>query len=278
MLKPHVASLHVYPVKGMRGIPLGRAELSPEGLRHDRRWMVVRADGRFVTQREEPRLALFATRLEAAGVRLAMEGHGTVLLPFAEPGGAALPVRVWRDDCEALDEGPEVSRWLTAALVSPEPLRIVRMASGFRRPQSQPERYGAETSTHFADSAPFLVTSEASLDALNRDLRARAVPPVTMDRFRPNIVVRGLQPFAEHGLEHIDGPAWSLSLVDPCQRCLVTTIDQRTARPDPAREPFMTLRRVNPAPGTRQSPAFGQNATLRHGNGHSVNVGDPLET
>lgn len=277
-MQPQITGLHIYPVKGMRGIPLDRAELTPKGLRHDRRWMVVRADGRFVTQREEPRLALFTTRLEADGVRLAIEGHGSVLLRFAASGGAAVPVRVWRDDCDGWDEGPEVSRWLTAALGNSDPLRIVRMADGFRRPQSQPERFGAQTTTLFADSAPFLVVNEASLDALNRDLQGRSLAPVALDRFRPNIVVRGFGPFAEHTLECLEGPGWGLQLIDHCRRCLVTTIDQRTAQPDPAREPFMTLRRLNPAPGTQQAPAFGQNAILRHGAGSCVELGDPLRT
>lgn len=276
MVEPQVSSLYVYPVKGMRGIPLDSAELRPEGLRHDRHWMVVRADGRFVTQRDEPRLALFVTRLDESGLRLSLNGHGTIRLPFTAPAEATVTVRVWRDDCEACDEGPEVSRWLTAALGSPEPLRIVRMAGGFRRPQSQPERFGAGTTTHFADSAPLLVVNEASLEALNRDLQSRALSPVPMDRFRPNLVLRGLPAFAEHGFGQIEGPDWSLSLIDPCQRCLVTTIDQRTGRPDPGREPFLTLQRLNPAPGARRSPAFGQNAVLREGAGRTLGVGDPI--
>ena len=249
MVKPCISSLHIYPVKGMRGISLDHAELTPEGLRHDRRWMVVRSDGRFVSQREEPRLALFETRLDEAGVGLALEGHGTVRIPLGAAGDETTSVRIWRDLCEARDEGPEVSRWLTMALASPEPLRLVRMATGFRRPQSQPERFGADTSTYFADAAPFLVTSEASLEALNRDLQSRSLQPVPMDRFRPNIVVSGLAPFAEHELQRLEGPGWILS-----------------------------LQRLNPAPTGRQMPAFGQNAALRRGTGSHLRVGDPLTT
>jgi len=276
MPNPFVTAIHVYPVKSMKGIALEKATLTATGLLHDRSWMVVGPDGRFVTQRNQPRLGLVHTRLEARGVTLELDGHGCITLPYETVEGARIETQVWGDACEAVDQGPEVSAWLTRAVGSPVTLRVVRMAPEFTRPQNQPERFGPDTSTQFADSAPFLLTSEDSLTELNRVLAAQGHAPVPMNRFRPNIVVRGIEPFAEHRVQDLLGPGWRLRLVDPCERCLVTTINQETAVRDTSREPYLTLRRINPAPGPKPGPAFGQNALLGHGEGRAIAVGDPL--
>jgi uncharacterized protein YcbX len=276
MPNPLVTALHVYPVKSMKGISLSRATLTARGLLHDRNWMVVAADGRFVTQRNQPRLGLVHTRLEAEGVVLALDGCGSVTLPFDAVAGEHIATQVWNDACDTVDQGSEVSDWLTRAVGSPVQLRIVRMAPGFTRPQNQAERYGADTTTHFADSAPFLLASEDSLGELNRVLAAQGHTPVPMNRFRPNIVIRGLEPFAEHRSEVVAGEDWRIHLTDPCERCIVTTINQETALRDTSREPYVTLRRINPAPGPKPGPAFGQNAILDEGEGRTVAVGDLL--
>ena len=271
-----VTGLYVYPVKSMKGISLDEAVLTAKGLLHDRVWMIVRPDGRFVTQRGLPRLALVVTHLDDRGVTLSMAGHGSIAIPFDSGGGDAVATQVWGDACETVDEGPEVSRWLTRALDSPETLRMVRMAAGFRRPQNTPERFGADTTTHFADSAPFLVANEASLAELNRVLVAGGHEAVPMNRFRPNIVVKGLEPFTEHRARELASEDWRLNLIDACERCLVTTIDQQTALRNPDREPYLTLRRINPVPGPKPAPGFAQNATLGAGEGRRIALGSAL--
>ena len=277
MKTARLTGLYVYPVKSMKGIALTEAELTGLGLRHDRRWMVIRADGPFVTQRIEPRLARIGTRLEPDGVVLSMDGHGSITLPFESPGGAAVRTQVWKDAVEALDEGDAVGDWLTAAVGSRQPLRIVRLAPGFRRRLAQPERFGPATTTQFADAAPFLVAIEASLAAVNAELQGRGHSPVPMNRFRPNIVLSGPEPFAEHRIAAIAGAGWRVALVDHCKRCIVTTIDQETAEPDPGREPYLTLQRINPAPGADRVPAFGQNAVLMEGQGVVVRTGSEVQ-
>jgi hypothetical protein len=268
-----LTGLYVYPVKSMKGVRLDEAELTATGLRHDRRWMVVRADGRFVTQRQEPRLALVATRFEPEGVVLSLDGHGSIALPFESAGGAPVRTQVWKDPVKAIDEGEEAAAWLTAAVGGKHPLRIVRMAPGFRRTLARPERFGPATTTQFADAAPYLVANEGSLDALNGELRARGLEAVPMNRFRPNIVLSELEPFAEHRLAAVSGDGWRLGLVDRCERCVVTTIDQETAERDPGREPYLTLRRINPVPGNPPAPAFAQNAVLESGEGATLAMG-----
>lgn len=273
-----VTGLYVYPVKSMKGIALDQATLTAKGLLHDRIWMVIGPDGRFVTQRSLPRLALVHTRLEENGLVLSLDGHGSITIPFDSEAGSVVVTRVWGDECQVVEEAEQVSKWLTRAMGSEQILRIVRMAPGFTRPQSQPQRFGRDTTTHFADSAPYLVASESSLAELNRQLRAAGHQAVPMNRFRPNIVVDGLEPFAEHRIAGLFGAGWHLQMADPCTRCLVTTIDQQTAQRNPALEPFETLRRINPAPGPKPAPAFAQNAALLAGDGQRVSVADDLDT
>jgi uncharacterized protein YcbX len=271
-----ITALAVYPVKSMRGIALERAALTPLGIEHDRRFMVVRADGTFVTQRDTPAMALIETAIEADGLLLSREGRGFVRVPFETRGGKRVETRVWKDTCVTADQGDVISRWLTEALESAERLRLVAMAPAFERPQGKPGLLGAATRTLFADAAPYLVTNEASLDALNTKLREKGEAAVPMNRFRPNIVVRGLPAFAEHSTSLLRGDHCELKLRYPCERCIVTTIDQHTAVKNPAFEPYRSLAELNPAPGRASKPAFGQNATLANTGPVTVGVGDRL--
>lgn len=271
-----VAGLYTYPVKSMKGIALQSAVLTPLGLEHDRCFMVVRADGSFVTQRDTPLMALLETALEPGGLRLSRDGFGHVHVPFDAEGGETVPTRVWKDACDTVDQGETVSRWLTEALESTEQLRLVAMAGNFERPQGKPDRLGADTRTLFADAAPYLVAAESSLAALNRALAERGRGQVPMNRFRPNVVVRGTPAFAEHTEADWAGDGYAFRLCYPCERCVVTTIDQSTARKDPDWEPYRTLAGINPVPGRETAPAFGQNAILSTGAGQTIRVGDSI--
>ncbi len=269
-----ITGLTVYPVKSMKGIKLESALLTPRGLEHDRRFMVVREDGVFVTQRDTPLMALVHTALEPGGLVLSRPGFGHVFVPFDGQGGNSIRTRVWKDECETTDQGEVVSNWLTEALESNERLRLVGMASNFIRPQGKPDKLGAETHTLFADAAPFLVASEDSLARLNRELIRRGHEPAPMNRFRPNIVISGLTAFSEHSTGNLLGENCTLRLCYPCQRCVVTTIDQLTASRNPDWEPYKTLCEINPMPGGKKAPAFGQNAVLETGAGAMINTGD----
>lgn len=274
--KLEVTALAVYPVKSMKGIALDRAVLTPLGLEHDRRFMVIRDDGRFVTQRDLPRLALVETALEADGVTLSRDGYGRVFVPFEIGGGERLRTRVWKDECEVVDQGDVVSRWLTEALESAGRLKLVAMADGFVRPQGKAAQLGAVTRTLFADAAPFLVTSDASLARLNEALDLKGHDAVPMDRFRPNIVIGGPDAFGEHDMAGLAGNGYALRFAHPCERCVVTTIDQDSAVKHPGWEPYRSLQDLNPVPGSDRKPAFGHNASLAGGAGRTIRVGDLL--
>jgi uncharacterized protein YcbX len=271
-----VTGVFIYPVKSLRGIAVNSAQLTALGCRHDRQWMLVSADGRFLTQREWPRMALIQTRLGSTGVELSLQGHGNIQVPFKQRQGRSISTSVWGDAVETTDQGDEVSAWLGQALAMPEAPRLVRMRESYQRPQRRPERYGPDTTTVFADGAPYLVANQASLEALNRELLKRGHAAVPMDRFRANIVVAGLPAFAEHQHALLEGPGYQLDLRYPCERCSVTTVDQALGIADEGQQPWRTLREINPMPNNARAAAFAQNSVLSGGAGASVRVGDKL--
>ncbi len=173
-----IVSLHVYPVKSLRGIDQGVAELTPLGLAHDRAWLVIDGAGRFLSQREAPEMARIATELHDDRLVLRREGMEDCAVPLSGVSGARRETKVWDDRCEVEDQGQEAARWLAGALDTDLELRLVRMAAGFRREERRRDRYGEGVSLFFADTAPFLVANTGSLDRLNE---AHAKPVTDAD-------------------------------------------------------------------------------------------------
>lgn len=270
-----IRSLHVYPVKSLRGIERERATLTAQGLAHDRSWLILDRDDRFLSQRRLPAMARVTTALTREGLRLEAAGQAPLDIPFAVPDGQRRSTQVWDDPCEVVDEGDVAARWLAAALGEEHGPRLVRMAADYRRPQPRPDRYGAGTTVQFADTAPLLVTNVASLAALNERLAADRHQSVPMDRFRANVVVEGLAAFAEHRISALQGPGYRWGLRYPRERCVIITMDQATGERAEPEQPFATLKRLNPMPG-KPGPAFGELAVVEAGTGATVAVGDVL--
>jgi len=257
----HVSQLLVYPLKGCRGVPVPVAEPDARGLSGDRRWMVVDEAGRFLSQRTEPRLALVRAMLDAGG--LVLEAPG--MPPLAVSRRVEAPLRqvtVWDDSGQARDGGAEASRWLTGHLG--RPAALVQLDEGFERTAS-PE-YAPGVPLAFNDAYPVLIIGEGSLAELNR----RMERPLPMDRFRPNLVVSGSEPFAEDGWRRIRVGTAVLRLVKPCVRCVATTVDQQTTDrgPEPLRT-LATFRRWN------GGVIFGQNTVVERPG--PMRVGDLVE-
>ncbi len=234
-----VAEIHVFPVKGMAGTAPSRALLQPWGLQHDRRWMVVDRTGRFLTQRVAPQMAVIqteVTRLGATGsvLRLSHPDHGGIDIRVPGAEAPRLQVTVWRNTLQAsLAEGA-ASAWISAVLG--QDLRLVHMQDTSLRPINPAYGQPGE-SVSFADGYPVLLTSLGSL----ADLNARLARPVPIGRFRGNIVVGGAEAWAEDSWRLIRIGGAVLRVVKPCDRCIVTTVDQLTGlRPDRA-EPLRTL-------------------------------------
>lgn len=262
-----IVSLHVYPVKSCRGIERVCATVTAAGLEHDREWMVVAPDGRFLTQREEPRLALIDTDIEDARLRLSSAGHGAVEVPLGHQGEPR-EVVVWRHACTAHDQGEGPAQWLAELLG--RPARLVRFDPAHRRLSDRTFTGSTPGYSRFADGYALLVVSLASL----ADLNGRLPAPLPMNRFRPNLVIDGVEPYGEDAVRELHTDEVGLRLVKACTRCTITTTDQATAVRDPD-EPLRTLRRYRWDANLR-GVAFGQNAIVVSGAGGTLASGQSL--
>lgn len=227
-----VSALYVYPIKACRGVRVTAWPVVERGFEADRRWMIVDESGTFVTQREVPRLALVRTAFEGeASVRVDAPGLTPLMLPRSYEVEAVRSVRLWCDRSLGCTHA-EGSAWFSRYLGAPH--ELVYMPDAQRR-QVNPARARASDIVSFADGYPFLLISEASLDALNQRLAA----PVSMERFRPNIVVTGIEPFAEDEFAHVRLGELGFRGVKRCDRCSVTTVDLETG--ERGKEPLRTL-------------------------------------
>lgn len=272
-----ITSLHIYPVKSLRGIDLPESVLGVRGLEYDRSWMVSDSKGKFITQRHYSAMATIRTEITEDQLILHHPNHSPLEIPLAVQSSTTDEVIIWDDQVRAIDEGGEASSWLTAILgeIDGKGVRLFRYAPEHIRPVKQKHLKGEDAHTAFADGFPFLVTSEASLNALNQRLKQKGATPVGMDRFRPNIVIEGVDPFQEDQIQSLTSSTYALGLRKPCQRCHVTTIDQQTGQKIEPKEPLRTLVQMNTQPQL-EGGHFGQNAVLLSGEGETMRVGDAL--
>lgn len=235
-----LTALYLHPVKSCRGVAVDSAQVDAYGLVGDRRFLVVDTGGRFLTQRTHPRMALIETALSGDTLILSSPGHGSVSAP---PSGIRRPVSgvtVWKDTVTADDCGDEAAMWLGEFLGLT--CRLVRAGVAYSRPipgrklpSTLDVRLSAGHEVSFADAFPFLVISEESLADLNRRLDA----PLPMNRFRPNLVVAGAEPYAEDDWARFRIGSVVFHGATRCGRCVITTTDQLTAAR--AQEPLRTL-------------------------------------
>lgn len=265
-----VHSLHTYPVKGGAGTAHEAVGLSLKGLAGDRRWMIVDAEGLFVSQREIAELALLRVAAEPDGVWLGVPGQAELFV--SRPDGARrASVTIWRDAVDAALAPDEASNALSQWLG--RDLRLVFFDDRAARAVSR-DWIDRDAPVGFADGFPLLVATVASLDALNAQITAHGGQAVSIERFRPNIVIEGPEPFEDDGWETIEVSGVVLDLVKPCARCVVTTIDQATGVKT-GKEPLATLARLHRSADDRAPGAlFGWNAVPR-GPGH-LRVGDAV--
>lgn len=231
---PVVKTIFVYPVKSCRGISVSQAALTSNGLRWDRLWLIVNSKGRMYTQRVEPRLALIQVELPAEAFSPGWEpdkssvlvvrapGMNALEIPMVQPSAVADGVSVWEWSGSAFDEGEEAAKWFSDFLGKPS--RLVRFdeASQFRPVNSD---YARSHTIKFNDLYPFLMISQGSLNALND----RLPEPVPINRFRPNFVVDGCEPFSEDLWNELEINEFVFKGGELCYRCKIPTINQETA-------------------------------------------------
>ncbi len=257
-----VASLNIFPVKSMAGFSRSSARVNSWGLEGDRRWMVITPEGRFLTQRDTPGMALMAPDLRGPKLRLEAPGLGAI---EAAATGPLMDVRVWNDMVPAATCPGFVDDFVTTLLG--RPCRLVYLNDPSSRKVDSRWRQADET-VSFADGFPVLLTSFGSLD----DLNARLAAPIRINRFRGNIEIEDAPAWAEDSWMLIRIGDVTFRVAKPCERCVVTTIEQETAaRPDKA-EPLRTLATFRRA---AEGVIFGQNLVpVTEGD---IGVGDPIE-
>ncbi len=230
---PTLSNLTYYPIKACRGFDVQASNVERMGLEHDRRMMVVKPDGKFLTQREVPKLALITPTLKNNSVTLSAPNFDSIQFGIQKTG-VITPVNIWKSaGVQAVDQGDESAQWLSDWLGTS--VRLVHIADGFQRKLSQEYAVHADDHPGFADGYPILIISESSLQDLNSKLDS----PLPMNRFRPNIVVKDCESFAEDTWKRIKIGSVEMALVKPCARCEVTTTDQITL--ERKKEPLKTL-------------------------------------
>lgn len=275
-----IARLFVYPVKSCAGIEVPTVRLTETGLEWDRAWMVVDAHGRFVTQRELPRMALIQPSLMATELELRAPDMPVLAVQF-DAGGPLVTVQVWADSVPAHDMGDQVAQWFTQFLSSgtdSAAYRLVRFDTAHRRVASLKWTDGVPALNQFSDGFPLLVTSEASLAGLNQRLQAGGHGAVSMTRFRPNLVLAGVDAHDEDRVSQIrvDAEPTSVLLkpVKPCARCPIPNVDPTTAISSP--EVNDTLQGYRQDARLNGAVTFGMNCITLEGVGAILRVGQAV--
>jgi uncharacterized protein len=260
-----ISELYIYPVKSLGGIAVSAAQLTDRGFQYDRRWMLVDEQNQFLTQRQYPQMALLQTGITTNGIEVYHKNNPVerISIPLAADENEKYTVKIWDDWCEALTISKQINEWFSDMLQAP--CRLVFMPDDALRKVDM--RYAVHSTdiTNFSDGYPLLVISQASLDDLNRRLES----PLPMDRFRPNIVITGANPYEEDEMEEFIIGDMHFYGVKLCSRCMITTINQQSIVK--GKEPLKTLatyRMMN------NNIYFGQN--ILYNKTGIVKTGDPI--
>ncbi len=266
-----IKSLHIYPLKGARGIDINNAKLRPRGIKHDRRFMLINAQGRFLSQRQYPKMAQISTKLHQDGLGINIPGEKEIIIPFPATG-RHINVSLWRDEFAACLVEHKINACISAFLG--ENVNLVFMADNTKRMVDK-NWVKEDYPVSFADGYPVLVTNQASLDDLNRHLTEQNERALPMDRFRPNIVIEGANPWEENNWKILRIGEVEIKCVKPCVRCVVTSINQKTGIAG-KKSALNALKKLNPSKNPKnQGVVFGQNAIItRLG---KIKIGDKVE-
>jgi uncharacterized protein len=271
-LTASLSALHVHPIKSCAGIAVREALLIETGLEFDRAWMVVDEQGEMLTQRECPQMALLQPTLRTQDMVLRAPGMLALHLRL-DTVEAPTRVRVWDDIVKAYDMGDLAAQWFSDCLG--RKLRLVRFDPEEKRLSAARWAGAVLAENAFADGFPLLVAGSASLADLNQRLAARGQAAVGMERFRPNLVLDGLQPWDEDHIDELeidaDGGLVRLKLVKPCTRCTVPNVDPATGTA--TNEPGDTLAGFRADPRMDGALTFGMNAVVLSGVEHTLRTG-----
>lgn len=275
---PILSQLILYPIKSCAGMAVEEAVATVSGLRargvHDREWMLVNEEGQFLTQREYPRMATIRPRVDGDALLVTAPGMAPLRLPLALDAGArTLRVQIWDDAVEASDCGDAAANWFSQALDGA--CRLVRFRPGLERPTSTKWTGGAASSARFADAYPLLLIGAAALEEINARMLAAGREALPMNRFRPNLVVEGTDPFEEDYTESLRAGAIVIKPVKPCARCPIPAVDQATGIPGP--DPLDILQSWRGKAILDGAVCVGMNCIVLEGAGGVLRLGQELD-
>lgn len=231
-----VASLHIYPIKSCGGIRVPEIILTPHGPKCDRQFVLVDQEGKFLSQRDfkETKMCLIETDIRDETLLVRAPGMPEIGISLDSTGGSITEVALYRDTCLGFDQGDMLAEWFSDFLG--HKCRLVRYSDEFPRLRESVS-LGRAISVSFADAYHLLITSAESLWDLNERLK----DPISMDRFRPNVVVSGCEPYEEDFWDEIEVGGVMLQGASQCVRCSITTTDQSTGERNKSTEPLRTL-------------------------------------
>jgi uncharacterized protein YcbX len=256
--------IFIYPIKSLGGIRLTEANVEEKGFQYDRRWMLVDQNGRFVSQREFSSLALLQVEIQENGLRVfhKKQTQLAVFIPFPQAEGPEIEVVIWDDQVVGKVVSKSVGDWFSDFLGFK--VELVKMPESAQRKVDPRYAVNGEA-VSFADGMPYLIIGQSSLDELN----SRLETPVPMNRFRPNLVFSGSEPFLEDKLRKIRIGSVDFQIIKACARCVLTTVDQETG--EKGKEPLKTLATYRTV---KNKVMFGQNVVALGGG--TVRIGDEL--
>ena len=285
----NISEVNIYPIKSLKGISLQNSVVEKRGLRYDRRWMLTDPNGMFFTQREVPKMAAVTVEVLSGSLKVSAEGYGSIDIPFEPDRGERESVTVWDSTLIAETHVGSMNEWFSEVLL--KRCKLVRMPDNGTRHVSAKFDLGEDT-VSFADGYPLLLIGEGSLAEVNERLHDiyhgeeyGDKLPLPMNRFRPNLVVQGSDPFEEDGWAKIRVGEAIFRVPKPCARCVITTVDQARGEFD-GKEPLKTIASFRMAkdafPDTFESLGQGPTAVLFGENlipdnpGASIKIGDEV--
>lgn len=277
---PTLTELNLYPIKSCAGIPLRRATATPFGLMsgriRDREWMVVDPAGNFLTQREIAKMACIVPRLQGDVLEVNAPGMSPLKIALDLPNpdeNATIQVRVWDHALAAYDCDENTAAWISHAVGVP--CRLVRFSPHEKRLINNQWTCGRDVQTLFSDGYPMLVISEASLADLNQKLGAQGRPALPMNRFRPNLVIAGVDAFEEDFAATLRIGEVEMQPIKPCARCTIPAVDQSTGVS--GLDPLDILQGYRANPRLDGGITFGMNAIVLTGENRMLEVGQEVE-
>lgn len=273
-----ITDLVLYPIKSCAGFSVSEAHLALDGMSalgiHDREWMLVTHGGLFITQREHPRMALITPRVDGDTLVVEAPAMRPLHLPLAHnPNALTNEVQIWDDHLPAADCGDAAAEWFSDAIQAP--CRLVRFRPDYLRPTSTKWTGGTPSATRFSDGYPILLIGQSSLDDLNAKLTKAGRDRLPMNRFRPNVVVDGIDAFEEDFVASFLSEGINLRPVKPCARCPIPSIDQATGMPGP--DPLDILQTYRANARMEGAVTFGMNVIVEEGVGLLLRVGQEFD-